>query len=135
MKSQTDVATPEEYIAALDEPRRSEIQRVYDFVREAVPDLEPHMCSGQIGFGPYRYRSKAGAEGDWFRVGLASNKQYISLHACASVEDGYVAEMFGDRLGKVNVGRSCIRFKKFDDVDHEVLREVLALCASSDLSS
>ncbi len=42
---------PEEYIAALDEPRRSEIQQLHDLIRSTLPDLEPHIRSGMLGYG------------------------------------------------------------------------------------
>ena len=79
MKGQIDVETPEEYIAALDEPRKSEIQRIHDLIRETVPDLEPHIRSKMIGYGTYHYKYASGREGDWFKIGLASNKNYISI--------------------------------------------------------
>ena len=39
-------APPEEYIAALEEPRRSEIQRLHDLIRETLPELEPNTEEG-----------------------------------------------------------------------------------------
>ena len=125
MKGQLDVATPEEYIAALDEPRRGEVARLDRLIRETVPELEPHIRSGMIGYGPFHYRYASGREGDWFRVGLASNKKYISLYACAADERGYVAERYRDRLPKASIGKSCVRFKRVDDLDEGALRELL----------
>ncbi|HLU67840.1 MAG TPA: DUF1801 domain-containing protein [Kofleriaceae bacterium] len=125
MKGQLDVATPEEYIAALAEPRRSEIAALDRLIRETVPELEPHIRSGMIGYGPFHYRYASGREGDWFRVGLASNKNYISLYACAADDRGYVAERYRERIGKASIGRSCVRFKKLADLDLDALRELL----------
>jgi len=125
VKGQLDVATPEEYIAALAEPRRSEIAALDRLIRETVPELEPHIRSGMIGYGPFHYRYASGREGDWFRVGLASNKNYISLYACAADDRGYVAERYRERIGKASIGRSCVRFKKLADLDLDALRELL----------
>jgi hypothetical protein len=58
-------------------------------------------------------------------VGLASNKQYISLYVTATAESGYLAEAYADRLGKVSVGKSCIRFRKAADLDEKVLKALL----------
>lgn len=64
-------------------------------------------------------------EGDWFRIGLASQKAYISLYLCASDEDGYVAERYREQLPKASIGKSCVRFKTVSDLDLAVLKEML----------
>jgi hypothetical protein len=125
LKGQLDVATPEEYIAALAEPRRSEVAELDRIIRETVPELEPHIRSGMIGYGPFHYRYASGRDGDWFRIGLASNKSYISLYACAADNRGYVAERYKGRLPKANIGRSCVRFRRIADLDVGVLRDLL----------
>jgi hypothetical protein len=125
MKGPTEVATPEEYIAALAEPRQTEIATLDRLIRATLPDLDPHIRAGMIGYGTFHYRYPSGREGDWFRVGLASNKNYISLYACAADDRGYVAERYKERLGKVNIGRSCVRFKRVADLDQGALRELL----------
>jgi hypothetical protein len=58
-------------------------------------------------------------------VGVASNKRYISLYVMGADEDGYVAEKYRSKLPKADIGRSCIRFKKLDDVDTDALAEVI----------
>jgi hypothetical protein len=79
MPKSSDAGSPDEYIAGLDEPRRGQIARLHELIRRVVPELEPHMQSGMIGYGTYHYKYASGSEGDWFVVGLASNKRYISL--------------------------------------------------------
>jgi hypothetical protein len=125
MKGQMKAATPEEYIAKLAEPRRTEIARLDAVIRKTVPKLAPHVCAGMLAYGPFHYKYASGREGDWFRVGVASNKQYISLYACAADERGYVAERYKKRLPKANIGKSCVRFKKVDDLDPAALRDLL----------
>ena len=120
-------ASAEEYIAALEEPRRTDVRRLHELVRETLPHLEPSVASGMIGYGSYHYRYASGREGDTAVVGLASRKQYISLYVnCAHDGDRYVAEDYADRLPKADIGRACVRFKRTDDVDLAVLRELLA---------
>jgi hypothetical protein len=126
MKGQNPSAkTPEEYLAALDEPRQSELREIHAFICKAVPKLKPFMLSGFLGYGPMHYKYESGREGDWFKVGLASNKANIALYLCVADEDGYLAENNASRLGKVSVGKSCIRFKKWADVDQKVMKELL----------
>jgi hypothetical protein len=119
------VTTPTQYIAALTDPRQGEIRRLHRLIRATVPDLKPFMISGMIGYGPFRYRYPSGREGDGARIALASRKQYISLYACAADARGYVAERYRKELPKADIGKSCVRFKRLEDVDLEVLKALL----------
>jgi len=117
----TDATTPEQYIAALDEPRRTEVQALHDLIRRVAPDLETHVDRGMIGYGPYHYRYASGREGDTFRIGLSSRKAYISLYVTSATETGYMAESYQDRLPKADIGKSCVRIKRLSDVDLDVV--------------
>jgi hypothetical protein len=119
------VATPEEYIASLEEPRRSEIQQLHDLIRRTLPDYEPHIRSGMLGYGEYHYRYASGREGDWSVVSLASQKRYISLYVSCVKGDEYLAESYKERLPKADIGKSCVRFKRVSDVDLEALEQLL----------
>lgn len=127
----TAATTPEEYIEALEEPRRSQIRQLDRLIRETAPDLEPHLQSGMLAYGRYHYRYPSGREGDWFRIGLASQKRYISLYVTASDGVRYLAETYRDRLPTADIGRSCVRFRKPDDVDLDALRALIREAALS----
>ena len=119
------MAAADEYIAALDEPRRGDVRRLHELVRETLPDLEPHVESGMIGYGSYHYKYASGREGDAAIIGLSSRKQYISLYVNCAYDGGYVAERYAGRLPKADIGKACVRLKRTDDVDLGVLRELL----------
>ena len=125
MKRSSKVQTPEAFIAAVDDARRSDVQRLHDLVREVAPGLEPTMEFGMLGYGPIHYRYASGREGDWVKIGIAVNAKSISLHCCAADEGGYVAERFRDRLPSADIGRSCVRFKRFDDLDEDAVRDLI----------
>ena len=117
--------TIDKHIASLPDGRREAVQAVHDTVRAAAPELEAAMWSDKIiAYGTYHYRYESGREGDWFPIGLANQKGYVSLYICAADEDGYLAEQNADRLGKVSVGKSCIRFKRLEDLDLDVVAEL-----------
>jgi hypothetical protein len=117
--------TPETLIESLDEPRRSDIRELDALIRRTAPSFEPSVMSGMLAYGRYRYRYASGREGEWCRVALASNKRSISLHVIAADEEGYLAERYRARLPKADIGKSCVRFSKLDDVDVEVLRDLI----------
>lgn len=131
MRQRTTTATPAEYIARVEEKRRPDIQRLHELVREVAPELEPTMEFGMLGYGTMHYRSASGREGDWAKIGIANNKQYISLYCCAADSRGYVAERYRERLPKANIGKSCVRFKRLGDLDESVLRELIRDCADT----
>ena len=104
-------------------------------IRKAAPSLKPGIHYGMIGYGIAPYRTKSGREGEWFKVGLASQKNYMSLYICSCDEnEGHLAENNKDRLGKVSVGKSCIRFKKLGDLDLDVAMELVAAAAKGDIT-
>jgi hypothetical protein len=123
--SNSKVTKPEQYIAALAEPRKSEIAGIDDFIRKTVPELKPYMQSGIIGYGNYKIKYATGRIADWCLIGLASNKNYISLYVMGADKNGYLAEQSKARLPKASIGKSCIRFKKFADLDETVIAELL----------
>jgi hypothetical protein len=123
----TDALTPDEYIARLDEPRRSEIRKLHTLITRTAPKLESHLASGMLAYGRYQYRPKRGPGGEWFNIGLASNKRYISLYVMATDPSGsrYLAETYKDRLPAADIGKSCVRFKSVDDLDQGALKQLI----------
>ena len=125
MYGKSDAKTPEEYIAGVDDHRRDDIQSLHDFIRKIAPELEPTMEFGMLGYGKFHYKYANGREGEWMKIGIASNKRYISLYCCSADEQGYVAERYRERLSKASIGKSCVRFKRLSDLDLEVLGSLI----------
>ena len=121
----TDAKSVEELISKIDEPRRSEIKKIHEFIRKIVPNLPVGLYGAIIGYGNYHYKYSSGREGDWMLIGLASQKNYISLYICATENGEYLAEKNKEELPKASVGKSCIRFKKLEDVNLEVLKKLI----------
>lgn len=124
-----EAATAEEYMSKADE--REPILRSLDqLIKSSAPGLEQQMVSGpamnMIGYGMFHYKSKSGREGDWPVVAIANQKNYVSLYICATENGKYIAEANSDRLGKVSVGKSCIRFKKLEDLNLDTVRNILS---------
>ena len=83
------------------------------------------MKFGMLGYGTYHYKYASGRQGDWMVIGLANQKNYISLYSCLSDGKKYVAEKYKEGLPKANIGKSCIRFRKLEDIDLNVIRQIL----------
>ena len=121
MFTPTDAATPAEYIDALPEPRRADVRVLDALIRREAPGLEPHLQSGMLAYGHYRYKPKSGVVGDWFFLGLSGRKTYVSLYVMAEP----ALESFRDRLPKADIGRSCVRIKRLTDVDLDVVADLV----------
>ena len=125
MKGQLNVKSPAEYIAAVDDKRRSDIAALDALIRKQAPKLEPVIMGGMLGYGPFHYRYGSGREGDACKLSIASNASYISLYCFAADANGYVAERYVDRLPKASIGKSCVRFKKLEDLPLETIGKAI----------
>ena len=77
-----------------------------------------------IGYGELR-QTRGPRTVEWFKVGLALQKNYMSLYVNA-VEDGkYLPHKYRSRLGRVKLGSASISFARIEDVDLDVLAELL----------
>ncbi|MGZ8450523.1 MAG: hypothetical protein ACXWZE_00375 [Candidatus Binatia bacterium] len=93
------VKTPGDYPPSLPEPRRKIVSVIHKAIRAALPKLMPDILHVMLGYGPFHYKHASGHEGDWFVVGLASQKNYVSRYICACDKNGYLAEKNKSRLG------------------------------------
>jgi hypothetical protein len=121
----------EEYLAAVPLERKEMIEFLHGFIQEAAPGLKVHFAYNMLGYGKFKYKSYKGEMMDWPIVALANQKNYVSVYVCAVENGEYIAEKNKERLGKVSVGKSCIRFNKLEKVNLEVLKEVIAAAAKS----
>lgn len=122
--------TVDEFLNGLEEPRRSDALALHQLIRKAVPQFEPFLAKGAIGYGKYRYRCSTG-EADWYRIGLAPLKSGISLHVVAVDEKGWLAEQAKAEVGKAVVGKSCIRFKRLSDLDLDAVERLIRKAATT----
>lgn len=118
-----------DYIAAIPEPRKTEIKALDVLIRKTVPKLKPVFAYNMLGYGMFDYRSKSGRTGTWPVIGLASQKNYISLYLCAVADGKYIAEAHKQEFPKASIGKSCIRFRRLTDIDLRVIVRLLKLAA------
>ena len=118
--------SPAEYIAAVEPGKQPSLKKLHQLIRRTLPELETCMVHGMIGYGPYHYRYDSGREGDTARVALAANKTGYSVYIMAVDATGkYIAESAKATLGKATVGKSCIRFKRLEDIAVDGLTRAL----------
>lgn len=123
----------DEFLTSLPEGVRSDLitlDREIGAVMEGLPRAlyEGKLWGGTdqeiIGYGLDSYVRSDGKRVEWFVVGLALQRNYISIYVNTVEDRLYLAEKYGKRLGKVKVGKSSISFSRLDDID---LDELVAL--------
>lgn len=124
----------DEYFAACGD-REPEMRQLDALIRECAPELEPVLFGGasgtMLGYGMQPYQPKsAKVPGEWPILALANQKRHMSLYVCAVIDGRYVAEIYGPTLGKVSVGKSCIRFTRLANLDLDGLRVMLSELAA-----
>ena len=125
-------ATVAEYLAELPPERRAEIEKVRDVVNDALPPgYREGMGYGMIGWVipldeyPETYNGQPLAY-----AGLAAQKGYNSLYLNCVYASAERTERLRERwkaAGKtLDMGKSCIRFKRADELALDVVRDEIA---------
>lgn len=127
----TKATSVQAYLDALAPERREPIEFLHDFIQKAAPSLKPHFASNMLGYGSFPYTNYKKERITWPVIALASQKNYMSVYVCAVVHGKYLAETYKKDLGNVSVGKSCIRFKKIDDLHLPTLKKVIKAAAKN----
>ena len=125
-----EAKTIEEFFNAAGE--REPILRELDkMILEYAPSFPRELHSGMsmtmLGYGVFPYKYASGRQGEWPIIAIAPQKNYVSLYVCAMIDGEYMAEKFVGKLGKVSIGKSCIRFKKIEDLNMDTIKEILGV--------
>jgi hypothetical protein len=118
-----------DYIKAIPDGRKEIIEFLDDLIQKTVPKLERYFATNMLGYGKFQYLDSKKKPNDWPIISLANQKNYVSLYVCAVEGGQYIADLYKDELGKVSVGKSCIRFKKLEDLHIPTLKKVLKVAA------
>ena len=124
--------TVEEYLAELPEDRRAVIASVRALVNRHIPDgYVEAMSWGMIAWEVplSRYPTTYNKQPLPY-VALAAQKQYYALYLTVcyanSAQDVVLRNAYADAGRKLDMGKSCLRFKKPDDLLPEVIGRVIA---------
>jgi uncharacterized protein YdhG (YjbR/CyaY superfamily) len=107
---QSKATNVDEYLKEQPEDRRAVLVRLRKLIRETLPSAKETM---QYGMPCYAVGEPLCA--------LAAQKNYFALY----VMDPPVVARHRPELGKVSVGKGCIRFKKIEDLSLETVEQAL----------
>ena len=123
-----------EYLASLPEDRRAAISRVRDIVNEHLPaGFEEGMQYGMLSWYiplakfPNTYNGQPLAV-----ASLGSQKNYMALYLMGAYADPALDAWFRAEFAaagkKLDMGKSCVRFKTVDALALDVIGETIAKC-------
>jgi hypothetical protein len=135
---QSDADSVEAYLAELPEDRREIVAAVRSVVLEHLPPgFEEGMQYGMIGYYVPLERYPETYNGRPLGVAaLASQKRHLSLYLMGIYGDDGESSWFRERGGetgkKLDMGKSCVRFKRLDDLALDVVGEAIARTSAED---
>ncbi|APD06027.1 hypothetical protein UJ101_00480 [Flavobacteriaceae bacterium UJ101] len=128
---QSNAATPEQYINELPEERKEVIQKLRQLIKENLPKgFEEQMSYGMLGYVvPHSLYPKGYHVNPTLPLpflNLASQKHYIALYhagiyANTELMDWFVKEYPKHSRYKLDMGKSCIRFKKLNAIPYSLI--------------
>jgi hypothetical protein len=69
-----------------------------------------------IGYGRFRYAIKSGSATEWPVIGIALQKNYISVYVSVTKVGAPIVPSYAGRLGELRMGRNNFSFVSFDDL-------------------
>lgn len=130
--AQGPAQSADEYIAALPPDRREAISAVREVIRRNLPPgFEEGMEFGMISFHVPLERFPDTYNGRPLGLAaLASQKNYMALYLNNVYGDRPTEEWFRERYAasgkKLDMGKSCVRFRRLDDLPLELIGETIA---------
>lgn len=124
--------TVEGYLASLPAERRAVVSAVRDVVRRNLPEgYREAMDFGMIGYAiPLERYPDTYNKQPLCYAGLAAHKGHYSLYLMSAYVGGaradWLKQAFAKAGKKLDVGRSCVRFKSLDDLPLPAIGEFIA---------
>jgi hypothetical protein len=119
--------TIDQYIDGLEHDRQELVQHLRSIVNESIdPNFEEIIDFGMIAWVVPLEREPDTYNGHpLMYAALASQKRYVSLYLMGIYADSGVAEWFKSEYEatgrKPNMGKSCVRFRKLEDVPEDLI--------------
>ncbi len=127
---QSSAATVDAYLGELPDDRRDAVAAVRAVLLENLPaGFEEGMQYGMIGYYVPLERYPDTYNGEPLAVaGLASQKRHMSLYLMgvyADEDDSWFRDRWTATGKKLDMGKSCVRFRRLDDVPLDVVGDAI----------
>ncbi|HAP36887.1 MAG TPA: hypothetical protein DCQ28_13495 [Bacteroidetes bacterium] len=131
---QSKAATPEEYIDGLPEDRKAAINELRKVILKNLPKgFKEEMSYGMLGYVvplslyPEGYHCNPKLPLPFMNI--ASQKNFVAIYHMGIYADKkllawYTKEYAKQSKAKLDMGKSCLRFKKFDQIPFKLIGEL-----------
>lgn len=133
---QSTAATPDQYISELPDERKIAMEQLRKVVTDNIPaGFKEVMSYGMLGYCvpheiyPNGYHCNPKDPLPFFAVASQKNSiniYHMMIYADKNLHDWFVAEYPKYSKSKLDMGKSCIRFKKTADIPYDLIGELLA---------
>ncbi|MEN8857138.1 MAG: DUF1801 domain-containing protein [Flavobacteriaceae bacterium] len=132
---QYKASSPEEYIKLLPEERKEPVKKLRQIILDNLPKgMEEQMSYGMLGFViphsiyPDGYHCDPKLPLPF--MNLASQKNFIALYHMGTYAKNDLLVWFTEEYDKkcnykLDMGKSCVRFKKMDDIPYDLIAELV----------
>ncbi len=127
--------SPEDYISQLPDERKEAVTRIYNIFKSVMPKgfeykLNYGMPSVVIPHSMYEGGYHCSPELPVPFASVASQKNFVALYhsgvyANPEIYDWFVSEYPKHCKRKLDMGKSCIRFKKMEDIPYDLIEELM----------
>ena len=131
---QSKATTPEAYIAEMPEERQKAFSKLRNVIKKKLPKgFKEGMGYGMMGWSVPHSKYPAGyhcnPKDPLPFMGIASQKHFIAVYHMGVYADPKLLKWFTEAHAKaspkkLNMGKSCIRYKKPDDIPFELIGEL-----------
>ncbi len=131
----TDAVSIEDYLKKLPEDRVEPVQKLRQTILDNLPDgFEETMSYGMIGYVVPHRIFPAGYHCDPKLplpfINIASQKNFVALYHMGMYADPELLNWFTNEYpnhvkSKLDMGKSCVRFKKMDQIPYALIAELL----------
>ena len=139
---QSHFKTPQEYVDSLPEDRKTAIEKLRKIVISNLPKgFQEEMSYGMLGYivphsiYPKGYHCNPNLPLPF--INIASQKNFIAfyhmgIYVNSELLNWFVLEYSKLVKSKIDMGKSCIRFKKMEDIPYELIGELASKIAVND---
>lgn len=131
---QSNAITVDEYISRLPDDKKPSVEKLRAVILSNLPDgFEEQMSYGMIGYvvplSTYPKGYHVGKNEPLPFLSIAAQKNYISLYHMGlysekALEDWFVREYEKQVSTKLDIGKSCIRFKNLTIIPYDLIAEL-----------
>ena len=139
---QSTASTPQEYIDSLPDDRKAAVSELRKNILKNLPEgFSETMGYGMLGYVVPHSKYPAGYHCDPKLplpfINIASQKNFIAVYHMGIYTDSALLDWFTSEFqkqckSKPDMGKSCIRFKKMDQIPYKLIGELASKMSSDE---